>query len=41
MRRWTAVVGEYVEKYHSIPVLADKLMECIEQVMNDGSGIKD
>jgi glycosyltransferase involved in cell wall biosynthesis len=23
---------EYVEKYHSIPVLADKLMACIEQV---------
>ena len=33
---------EYVEKYHSIPVLADKLIECITQVGNDGgSGIKD
>jgi len=23
---------EYVEKYHSVPVLADKLIECIEQI---------
>jgi hypothetical protein len=27
---------EYVEKYHSIPVLADKLMACIGQVGNEG-----
>ena len=27
---------EYVEKYHAIPVLADRLIEGIEQVGNDG-----
>lgn len=27
---------EYVEEHHSIPVLADRLIECIEQVENDG-----
>lgn len=27
---------EYVEKYHSIPVLADKLIQCIEQVEKRG-----
>ena len=24
---------EYVEKYHAIPVLAEKLMRCIEAVL--------
>jgi hypothetical protein len=27
---------EYVEKHHATPVLADKLIQCIEQVGNDG-----